>query len=258
MNEKPSDSDPAYHPAVERLVETTGPDIGRISDPNVAHDFATSAGTPDQNARAAVQRSAVQHGDPNPHLAESSYDDLQAAAHVAHIERAKRTFHAVDVPDPVEVSSAERTELDEVEGDFIVHARGYMTDDEKDALEVPPDNTGRFNFALARVLEALDTDPTAPIRDDLNDVIATRYATSPQDRFLRSPLDNGILLNDTAGDLVSMQGAQVVSIAEGLPGAGSQYVKDYVAVSVLTGPNKGQAFAFGTYPAVVPERTQAA
>lgn len=115
-----------------------------------------------------------------------------------------------------------------------------------------------LTYSLAIVLDVLNTDPTAPIRDDLDNVIATKYDTSPKDRFVLSPIDGGVLLNDTAGELISMQGAQITVKQEGIQGAGEQYISDYVGVSVLTGPDKGQTFARGTHPAVVPHRTQPA
>ena len=243
-----------YHPAVERTMETSGRDIGRVKDVDVAHKLATEEGSVERNNRSEVVRSAVEHGDPDTHLAEASYDKLEEAAHHARIEAARNTFHAVDVPEPPEVSSAERSEAEKAADMFIVRARGYMSDEQKDALETHHDED-RFNFALTRALEVLDTDPTAPIRDDLTDLIAMRYETSPrEDRFLKNPIDGGVLMTDTAADLVSMQGAQISTIAPGVEGAGEQYIADYMAVAVLTGPNKGKSYARQTYPTVVPRR----
>lgn len=140
MSEQPSASvpgqePPEYHPAVERLMETQGDDAGRVKDAGLAHDLATSDGLVDAHARDAVVMDAIGHGDPDPYGAAGSYDQLKDVAHQAGLDREAHTFRAEHVPEPAEVSTAERTRLDEAKDKFILRSRGYMTDEQKDGLE---------------------------------------------------------------------------------------------------------------------------
>lgn len=171
------------------------------------------------------------------------------------MEATNHTFYAADVPRPPEAPKGEPSGAQRAAKTLVRHARGLMSDEEKDALEALDDD-GRLDLALARVLESLDKDPTnMGSRGDITDLIATRCEMSPfDDRFLVSPIDGGVLMADTAGDLVSMQGAQVQKIATGAEHAGEQYIAGYLTVDVLTGPNKGKTYAARTYPVVVPHR----
>lgn len=62
----------SYHPAVDRIMETSGDDIGRIKDVDVAHKVVMSEGSLEGNIRSEIQRSAVQHGERDAHLASAS------------------------------------------------------------------------------------------------------------------------------------------------------------------------------------------